>query len=38
VFEVSDVPEDVAKDALRLGMHKLPIKCKIVSKESNNDN
>jgi large subunit ribosomal protein L16 len=26
------VPEDVAKEALRLAVHKLPLKCKIVSK------
>ena len=33
MFEVAGVPEDVAKEALRLGMHKLPCKCKIVSRE-----
>lgn len=32
LFEVAGVPEDVAKEALRLAMHKLPVKCKIVSK------
>ena len=32
LFEIAGVPEDVAKEALRLGMHKLPLKCKIVSK------
>ena len=33
LFEIADVPEDVAREALRLAMHKLPLKCKIVSKE-----
>ena len=32
MFEIAGVPEDVAKEALRLAMHKLPVKCKIVSK------
>ena len=32
MFEISGVPEDVAKEALRLATHKLPVKCKIVSK------
>jgi large subunit ribosomal protein L16 len=32
LFELNGVPEDVAKEALRLAMHKLPIKCKIYSK------
>ena len=32
MFEISGVPEDVAKEALRLATHKLPCKCKIVSK------
>ena len=31
-FEISGVAEDVAKEALRLATHKLPCKCKIVSK------
>ncbi len=33
MFEISGVSEEDAREALRLGMHKLPIKCKIVSKE-----
>ena len=33
MFEIAGVPEDVAREALRLAMHKLPIKCKIVKKE-----
>ena len=32
LFEVSGVSEEIAKDALRLGGHKLPVKVKIVSK------
>ena len=34
MFEVGGVTEDVAREALRLAMHKLPIKCKFVKKES----
>ena len=33
MFEVAGVPEEVAREALRLAMHKLPVKCKIVSRE-----
>lgn len=32
MFEVAGVPEETAREALRLAMHKLPVKCKIVSK------
>ena len=32
LFEVAGVPEEKAREALRLAAHKLPIKCKIVSK------
>ena len=32
MFEISGLAEDVAKEALRLATHKLPCKCKIVSK------
>lgn len=32
LFEIAGVPEDQAKEALRLAMHKLPCKCKIMSK------
>jgi large subunit ribosomal protein L16 len=34
MFEIAGVPEDVAKEALRLASHKLPVKCKIVKKET----
>ena len=33
MFEISGVDEATAKEALRLATHKLPCKCKIVSKE-----
>ena len=33
MFEVAGVPEDVAREALRLAMHKLPMKCRILSRE-----
>ena len=33
MFEVAGVPEDVAREALRLARHKLPIKCKFVKRE-----
>ena len=32
MFEIAGVNKDTAKEALRLAMHKLPIKCKIVSR------
>ena len=32
LFEIAGVPEDVAREALRLASHKLPCKCKIVAK------
>ena len=32
MFEIAGVPEGTAKEALRLATHKLPVKCKIVSK------
>jgi len=34
LFELSGVPEDVAKEAMRLAGHKLPLKTKFVSKEA----
>ena len=33
MFEISGVPEEIAREALRLATHKLPVKCKIVSRE-----
>ena len=35
MFEVADVEESVAREALRLAAHKLPIKTKFVTKEEN---
>ena len=32
LFEIAGVPEETAREALRLAMHKLPLKCKIVPK------
>ena len=32
MFEIAGVPEEVAREALRLATHKLPLSCKIVSK------
>ena len=33
MFEVGGVPEHVAREALRLAAHKLPVKCKFVRRE-----
>ena len=33
LFEMDGVSEDIAKEAMRLASHKLPIKCKFVKKE-----
>jgi large subunit ribosomal protein L16 len=38
MFEVGGVDEATAREALRLAMHKLPIKCKFVKKESGGAN
>jgi large subunit ribosomal protein L16 len=32
MFELGGIEEETAREALRLAAHKLPIKCKIVSK------
>ena len=34
MFEIAGVPEETAKEAMRLAMHKLPIKCKFIKKET----
>ena len=34
LFEIQGVPEETAREAMRLAMHKLPIKCKFVTKET----
>ncbi len=36
MFEVAGVSEEVAREALRLAAHKLPIKCKFVKREGGN--
>ena len=33
MFEIGGVSEELAREAMRLAMHKLPIKCKFVKKE-----
>ena len=32
LFEIAGIPEETAREALRLASHKLPVKCKIVSR------
>ena len=34
MFEMDGVAEDVAREAMRLASHKLPIKCKFIKKET----
>jgi len=34
MFEIAGVPEEAAREALRLASHKLPIKTKIVARET----
>ena len=34
MFEIAGVSEEIAREALRLASHKLPVKCKIVKKET----
>lgn len=33
MFEIGGVPEETAREAMRLAMHKLPIKCKFVTRD-----
>lgn len=33
MFEMSGVSEEIAREAFRLAMHKLPVRCKFVKKE-----
>lgn len=37
MFELAGVSEDVAREAMRLAEHKLPIKCKFVSRNAGGD-
>lgn len=34
MFEIEGVSEEVAREAMRLAAHKLPIKCKFIAKET----
>ena len=34
LFEMKGVPEEVAREALRLAGHKMPIRCKFIKKET----
>ena len=34
MFEIGGVPEETAREALRLAANKLPIRCKFVKKET----
>ena len=38
MFEIDEVDEETAREALRLASHKLPIKCKFIKKESGDKN
>jgi large subunit ribosomal protein L16 len=33
MFEISGVSEEIAREAMRLAMHKLPMKCRFVRRE-----
>jgi len=33
MFEIAGIPEDMAREALRLASHKLPVKCRFVKRE-----
>ena len=35
LFEVSEIPEDIAREALRLASYKLPVKTQIIAREDN---
>ena len=37
MFEISEVTEEIAREALRLASHKLPVKCKFVKKEESGE-
>ena len=37
MFEIGGVSEELAREAMRLAMHKLPIKCKFVVKEEDGE-
>ena len=33
IFEIGGVPEETAREAMRLASYKLPVKCKFIKKE-----
>lgn len=35
IFEMDGIPEEVAREALRLASHKLPVKTKFIKRDSN---
>ena len=37
LFEMKGVPEDIAREALRLASHKMPIRCKFIKREDNQE-
>ena len=37
MFEIGGIDEATAREALRLAMHKLPVKCKFVKREESGD-
>ena len=37
LFEMDGVSEEIAREAMRLAKHKLPIKCKFMAKEQNEE-
>ena len=37
LFEMKGVPEETAREALRLASHKMPIRCKFIKKEDNQE-
>ena len=37
MFEIGDIDEATAREALRLAMHKLPVRCKFVKKEESGE-
>lgn len=34
LFEIAGVPEETAREAMRLAMHKLPVKCKFITRNN----
>ncbi len=34
LFEIAGIPEETAREAMRLAMHKLPLKCKFIARNN----